>query len=257
MQILFIGDVHSDFKQLQDIVEKVSARKQIAAIFQVGDFGLSKKYLRLFKDLKLPAPLFFVDGNHEHFRFLHRSHKQRIKAQTDSMNIFFQPRGSTVEIAGIRAGFIGGALHVDQLQTRRHGNVITREDLGLALTSFNLQSPEIIISHSCPAGIGIGMLGNPGFAKDVFENIIMAGYSPGPENDYGEILLAELWENLKLKPKIWIYGHFHHFQITQIMGTQFISLPYLDARKHCVLWDTETGIIEALFEDEDQIIKRL
>ncbi len=257
MQILFIGDVHGDFLQLLDIIDKVSRRKQLAAIFQVGDFGLSKKSLRTMNDVKLPAPLFFVDGNHEHFRFLRQTSKAKVKTLTDSMNLFYQERGSTVEVAGVRAGFIGGALHVDQLQTRRHGNVITQDELDKALAGFNSLAPEIIISHSCPAGIGIGMLGNPGFAKDVFENIIMAGYSPGPEGDYGEVLLTMLWDKLIAKPKIWIYGHFHHFQITQIMGTLFISLPYLDARKHCVLWSPETGIIEAIFEDEDKIIKRL
>lgn len=249
MRIGFFGDVHCKYDLFYDILLDSVKNKGISAAFQVGDFGLCDKMLIHNQLLDLPVPLYLIDGNHEDFRFIKKYLNQRFTKQCKGQAFNYQSRGSSVSIGGINAGFIGGALHVDQPQLRKNGNVITNDDVNYALREFSRIIPDIVISHSCPAGIGIGMHGQPSHAWGVANYIIMEGYSPGPSFDYGEVQLTDLWERLLVKPRLWIFGHFHQFYQAKIKDTLFICIPRIDYYHQMVIWDTETDKIEINGED--------
>jgi hypothetical protein len=71
----------------------------------------------------------------------------------------------------------------------------------------------------------------------------MSGYNPGPSGDYGETQLTDLWNRMKQRPKLWVYGHFHQYQTALIDNTLFVCLPRMDLFHQCVVWDTATGNI--------------
>ncbi len=240
MRIGLLGDVHGNYDIFYGMLMHMVENQKISVAFQVGDFGLSEAVLKHKEIFDLPVPLYVIDGNHEDFRFLAMFLRSGLREKWASHNLYYQPRGSTENIQGTQTGFIGGGLHVDQPQQRKNGNVITNDEVNSALKEFNENPPQIVVSHSCPAGIGLGMLGHPSHARGVVEYIVMAGYDPGPSCDYGETQLTSLWERLEKRPKLWIYGHFHQFQSRKIEDTLFICLPRIDFFHQYVVWDTET-----------------
>lgn len=241
MLIGLFGDVHGRFDIFYDMLSSLVENERIDAAFQVGDFGLSAETLKHPELFSLSIPLYIVDGNHEDFRFLKNAQQKGLTNKWSSHNLHYQLRGSLINIDGISTGFIGGALNVDRPQQRKSGNVITNDDIINALRNFSLDPPDMIISHSCPSGIGIGMRGQPSHIWGVANYIIMAGYNPGPSGDYGEEQLTDLWDRMPKRPGLWVFGHFHQFQFCKIGITQFLCLPRIDLYRQCVILDTATG----------------
>ncbi len=240
MRIGFFGDIHGQKDAFYEMLLHVVACEKISAAVQVGDFGISKRTLNEKKLRKLSVPLYVIDGNHEDFRFLWRALDKNMTEKWGSHNLYYQQRGSAVDIGDIRIGFIGGALHVDQPQQREQGNVITDDDINKSWLEFSAKPPHVIVSHSCPAGIGIGMMGEPFHSRGVTNYIINAGFDPGPKNDYGETQLTDLWRRMEKHPKLWIYGHFHEFQENKIQDTQFICAPCIHFFHQFIIWDTDS-----------------
>lgn len=240
MRIGFFGDIHGRVHQFYHVLQKVIEEYGISVAIQVGDFGISKKAIRMLDALNgFPIPVYFVDGNHEDFRFLWRAVKKGITKEWEKSNLYYQPRGSTLEIQGVKIGFFGGALHIGRPQKIIRGNVITTEELNKAVTEFSRFSPDILVTHSCPAGIGVGMQGLEIHYWGVVNHILLAGFDPGPRADCGETQHALLWNQMSQRPKLWVYGHFHEKKITDIDDTAFVSLPCLEHYKEYVIWDTE------------------
>ncbi len=240
MRIGLFGDVHGNYDIFYKMLMHSYEKQNISVAFQVGDFGLSEAIFEYKELFDLPVPLYIVDGNHEDFKFISKSIQSNAPLKWAAHNLYFQTRGSTAPIETIIAGFLGGALNVDRPQRRKDGNVITNDDINRAYLNFSKTPPDIILSHSCPAGIGLGMLGHPSHALGVANYIIMAGYDPGPKFDYGELQITRLWERMQKRPKLWAYGHFHQFQIRKIEDTQFVCLPRIDYFHQCVVWDSES-----------------
>lgn len=243
MRIGLFGDIHGNYEIFHELLMHSVKTQHITAAFQVGDFGISEKALKHRELLELPVPLFVVDGNHEDFSFIRKSLNDNTTKNWADYNLHYQPRGSVARIGNISAGFIGGALNVDHQQKKKNGNYITNDEVKLAIRTFSSQHLDIVISHSCPSGIGIGMEGSPFHRWGVANYIILNGYSPGPSGDYGETQLTDLWNKMKQRPKLWVFGHFHEYQSSLIDDTRFICLPRVDVFNQCVVWDTVTGEI--------------
>lgn len=250
MRIGIFGDIHRSFDHFSDALHQIVKSKNIEAAIQLGDFGISRELAGHALVAGPPVPLHVLDGNHEDFKYLNRIIKDDTLRQWVENGFFYHPRGSVYEFPGMRAGFIGGALNVDQPQKRGNGNVITNNEINLAMKTFSENCPDIIFSHSCPAGIGIGMKGHHFHASGVANYIIMAGYDPGPHLDYGEVQLTHLWEGIDIKPKIWLFGHFHQYRQVQIDETRFLCLPRFDLHGEFVVLNTET--LEMEFFSLDQ-----
>lgn len=248
MRVLIVGDVHGQHQRLGALLRQVRVDYRIEAAIQVGDFGFSRAGLAgaTAAALPFPVPLHVIDGNHDDHAWLHRALRAgAADAWKRDLNLIYQARGSVARLGGSKAGFLGGALHVDRPQ--RHGwrgrwsNYIPRRQREEAARCFNAEQPELIVTHSCPARIGIGMRGSETMAFAVAENIRAAGFDPGPPDDCGETELSHLWRDLRYRPRAWVFGHFHGAHQADIEGTRFACVDNdSEAPGHpLILWDTE------------------
>jgi hypothetical protein len=92
------------------------------------------------------------------------------------------------------------------------------------LAAFNLEHPQLIVTHSCPTRIGVGVRGSPMFEPLVRVHVTNAGFDSGPQDDCGEPELTKLWHGLRFSPHGWVFGHFHHSHSAEVEGTRFVCL---------------------------------
>jgi predicted phosphodiesterase len=243
MQVLIVGDVHGRHDRLADLLERARRALGIDAAIQVGDFGFAASALGAVRT-PFPIPVYAIDGNHEDHRWLQRAidegEAQRWAAQ---LNLFYQPRGSTAVLGGSTVGFLGGALHVDQPQQHNGpaglANYIRRREVDAAAADFNRARPHLVVTHSCPAGIGIGLTGPQELQLGVLDYVVAAGFDPGPVHDCGDAELTALWSRLAYRPPAWVFGHHHRLHATTVEGTHFVCVGEGDAAvEQPVIWDS-------------------
>lgn len=252
MKVVILGDAHGNWTALNQLLTQARDRLGAEAGIQVGDFGIDRNGLKHFANTerRFVLPLHAIDGNHDDHPFLARA-VRRGEAQgwPAQFNLHFQTRGSMAQFADAGVGFLGGALHVASPQ--RHGwlsgapNYLRRREAVAAAERFNTAKPQLIVTHSCPSGIGIGMRGNPLLDPGLREHVVNAGFDPGPNADRGETALRTLWDRLHHRPNAWVFGHFHLSWQAKVEETQFICVPAVDAIPvgEVLCWDTATGIL--------------
>jgi predicted phosphodiesterase len=242
MRVLIIGDVHGQHRELAETLRRAQADFGIAAAIQVGDFGFTAE--RMKQVPRFPVPVHVIDGNHDDHAWLWRALLTGAAAtwQTNA-NLIYQPRPSVARFGASKVGFLGGALHVDRPQKHnllaRFPNYILRRHREQAVKLFNREKPELIVTHSCPAGIGIGMRASTEWAPAVAEHVVNAGFDPGPAEDCGEAELSELWRAMNYRPRGWVFGHFHCWRETMVADTRFVCAGELGSAWPAawVLWD--------------------
>lgn len=235
MKLALIGDVHGDLARLAACVQAAAAAGAGSAI-QLGDLGFREDLLGAGRPWpRFPIPVLAVDGNHEDHDFLAWAHASGLAAHWARHGLVHQPRGSLLRLGGSTVLFAGGALHADRPQ--EDGNPIAAADIDAALAASAVRPPDLIASHSCPAGIGIGMRGSPALAMLAAQHIRGAGYDSGPADDCGEAALTRLWHGLPRRPARWAFGHFHQRHEALIGGTRFLALPECDPAASPVLCD--------------------
>lgn len=248
MRILLVGDVHARHEQLAGVLRRAQADFQIAAAIQVGDFGFYKDAMARARQrrIRYAVPLHVIDGNHEDHDWLQQALRSGAAGEwREEFNLVYQARPSVARFGDSRAGFMGGALHVDRPQRHslisRFTNYILPREQEQATALFNLERPELIVTHSCPAGIGVGLRGSPHFEHGIDRHIRAAGFDPGPRDDCGDMELSKLWRGLDYRPRAWGFGHFHCAHEASVEGTRFVCVSdALDAPGATfVLWDTE------------------
>jgi predicted phosphodiesterase len=248
MRVLIVGDVHGQHEKLAASLRQAQADFRIAAAIQVGDFGFYKDPMTQAREegLRFPVPLHVIDGNHEDHHWLRRALPTGAgRAWKHELNLIYQPRPSVAQLGASKVGFLGGALHVDRPQ--KHNwlsglpNYILRRHREHAATLFNEQHPELIVTHSCPSRIGIGIQSSAEMQPGVAEHITAAGFDAGPQDDCGEVELGRLWLDLSYKPRAWVFGHFHRPHQATVEGTRFVCVgDDLDSPfRTLVIWDTE------------------
>jgi hypothetical protein len=161
------------------------------------------------------------------------------------MNLIYQPRPSVAVVGSGKVGFLGGALHVDRPQRHNWGgglaNYISPQQREEAASLFNHEQPDLIVTHSCPSQIGIGMQCAEEMRSGVEAHIRAAGFDAGPEDDCGEAQLRQLWQELEYRPAAWVFGHFHHDHQACVDGTQFVCVgeDLVSPGRSLVIWDTD------------------
>ena len=248
MRVLIVGDIHGQHQAFARCLQQAVAEFRIGAAIQVGDFGF---FPSLFEQarverLRFPVPVFAIDGNHEEHPWLHRCVTDGTAAAwPERFTLTYQPRGSVVALGDSKIGFLGGALHADRPQQRKWGtgfpNFILRHEREQAITRFNREQPELIITHSCPSRIGVGMKGSPMMEPWVRMFITTAGFDAGPQDDCGETELTQLWHGLTYQPRAWVFGHFHHLHQATVGTTRFVGTAddIASPARTLALWDTE------------------
>lgn len=247
MKILFIGDTHGELFDLQKLLAMAKSNMGIEIAIQVGDFGFFPNIIQnlIHQNVKFPIPLFAIDGNHENHEMLFEASQKEKQLWKEKLNLTYVSRGSVLNFDKTKIGFLGGALHVDRPQerTEHYTNYVSDADLELAIRNFNSNSNsnkenlDLIVTHSCPMNIGVGRKSNPIFDYGVASYIRSLGIDPGDKNDCGEEKLTRLWNSLTVRPKAWIYGHFHLNHMSKVDETSFIGLAEMKSNGY-VIWDT-------------------
>jgi hypothetical protein len=187
-----------------------------------------------------PLPLHVIDGNHEDHEWLHHQRTYRrgeaLRQWATDWDLHYHPRGTVSELFGWRVAWCGGAAHADRpqefearLSLRRRGppaaptwsSWVSRADIRRTLAAIGARPVELMVTHSCPYGLGIGMTGSDAMIPGVMKHIFKFGFEIGPEGDFGEQHLTELWHALSKKPPLWIFGHWHVLKGAQIGNTYF------------------------------------
>lgn len=248
MRVLIVGDIHGQHAAFAACLRHAVADYRIGAAIQVGDFGFHRSLFEQARHdrLRFPVPVHAIDGNHEEHPWLYRCLTDGSAATwPERFNLIYQPRGSVAALGASKVGFLGGALHVDRPQQREWGdgfpNYLLRADRERAAAAFNRERPELIVTHSCPSRIGVGMTGSPLMEPWVRLFVTTAGFDSGPPDDCGETELAGLWHALTYQPRAWVFGHFHHFHRATVGKTRFVGTDCdLDSPgRTLVIWDTE------------------
>lgn len=235
MKIALLGDAHGDLAALARATHLAREAGAEAAI-QFGDLGFHETRLGPGRALPtLALPVFALCGNHEDHAFLRQARASGLARRWAEAGLIYQPRASCARIGGQTIGFLGGALHVDRPQ--ESDNRPSADDIQGAIHIFSAQRPALIATHSCPAGIGIGMRGSDGFTQALHDHVRRAGIDPGPPDDCGEPGLTDLWHALPTPPRLWVFGHFHHFHDRSLGQTRFLSCPALSAANELLIWD--------------------
>lgn len=243
MRILIVGDIHGQHERLAAILARDREALGIGAAIQVGDYGFDKRMAQ--GHPSYPVPVHVVDGNHEDHGWLQWALDVGADARwRTELGLFYQPRPSVARIGTTTVGFIGGALHVDRPQQHNRAsglpNYILRRHAEEASALFNETQPELIVSHSCPSRIGIGVPGSDDLRWGVLDHIVSAGFDPGPEEDCGEAELRRLWDALRYRPRAWVFGHHHRLHSATVDGTHFVCVGDIDsAGLRPVIWDAD------------------
>jgi hypothetical protein len=249
VRIVILGDAHGHWPELNELLARARDRLNAQAAIQVGDLGIDRATLKTFARChgRFVLPMHAIDGNHDDHPFIARACRRGHTAEwAERLNLYFQPRPSTANFAGTVVGFLGGALHV--VRPQQHGilsgapNYIRRRQAIAAAELFDRERPALVVTHSCPSGIGIGMCGHPDLESGLHENIIQAGFDPGPVGDRGEASLRLLWDRMLHKPQHWVFGHFHISWCQGIEQTTFACVPALTPNpREVLLWDSQSG----------------
>lgn len=248
MRVLIVGDIHGQHRKLAESLRQAQTDFRIAAAIQVGDFGFYRNLLTQAREerLRFPIPVHVVDGNHEDHAWLRRALLTGAgRVWRHELNLIYQPRASMAQFGTSRVGFLGGALHVDRPQKHNWPsglpNYILRRNREAAANLFNHQPPDLIVTHSCPSRLGIGIRSSAELQPGVAEHITAAGFDGGPEDDCGEVELGRLWSDLSHKPRAWVFGHFHRPHQAIVESTRFVCVgDDLDSpSRTLVIWDTE------------------
>lgn len=237
MSILILGDCHGAWPRLVDAISYGVERFGATSVIQIGDFGFrADQFLALQNELtKAPFPVHVhvIDGNHEDHDWLWK------KAETGAFpiwaskyNLFAHRRGDTAVIESLRVGFLGGALNTEGCQSGTsadgNSNWVTDQDADLASEAFNLADVELVVTHSCPPSIGIGMRGQDGLVESTNCCGETECFDRGPIDDTGEPGLRRLWLRLKHHPWTWVFGHFHNHRDAWSGGTAFHCVGSVD-----------------------------
>jgi predicted phosphodiesterase len=248
MRVLIVGDVHGGHRELAESLTRAQTDFRVAAAIQVGDFGFNRELMARAREeqCRFPVPLHVIDGNHEDHRWLRRALLTGAgRTWKNELNLIYQPRPSVAVLGSSKVGFLGGALHVDRPQQHNSlcgfPNYILQRNREQAVALFNRERPELIVTHSCPARIGIGLHSSAEMQSGVAEHIAAAGFDPGPADDCGEVELSRLWIELAYKPRTWVFGHFHRAHEATIEGTRFVGMGVALAGPagRLAIWDTE------------------
>lgn len=158
--IIFLGDTHGNFEVFSWLREKLGDDPDVS-IIQVGDFGIWPGWEKKWNTT--PWPVYFIDGNHEHFPMLDEAIKDGIewgvKCPTKmAENLYYMPRGTIHILEGIRFGFMGGGESIDQKwrvlgQNWFHEERLERHHVEEFIKDVNKTPIDMLVSHVPPISV--------------------------------------------------------------------------------------------------------
>lgn len=223
--VLAVGDLHGDFPALNQLI----SQKKPSVVLACGDFGYwpcmdgkdlmqdgSSWSLKLIKPQG--AKIYWCDGNHEEHSSL-ETWQQEGKPHAIQKDVFFMPRGSTLELPdGRNVMFFGGAYSIDKDQRIPGFDWFPEEIPTAGQVKRALEHEgqvDIFISHTCPMGFII---------PD----------DRGKAQDKTRFDLSLLMQHHK--PSRWFFGHWHVDAQGTCGTTQWQALAYPHSGRRWWTW---------------------
>ncbi|MCL1917280.1 MAG: metallophosphoesterase [Peptococcaceae bacterium] len=185
MFIAALGDIHGQWQEAMILVEWACVEagivsSDLAAIFQVGDAEALRceaeitqvpgpsKYRKLGDfphvldgTIIIPAPLFFIAGNHEPFAALDADGGLVVNNGRWGDNVTYLGRAGVVIAAGLRVGFLSGIWSqkmsgLNSKVQKREGRTAahyTEAELTITLEAAKQGRYDVLITHDWPAGL--------------------------------------------------------------------------------------------------------
>jgi len=200
--LYLVGDLHGEFGFLPNILKDVP---NDATIVQVGDFGvyrsLRNEWEKVLPQLdRFKNPIYFIDGNHEEFPIFYDVDT------TVPRNIWpkltWIPRGTVMEINGLRVGFMGGAASPDKALRKEGMDWWPQEAIsyGEFERMVSHSKVDLLVTHSPPESIVKQYFRHPAFQYPAWK------LSP-KWRDWSAVAVEKIWEHLEFPPIV--CGHFH------------------------------------------------
>jgi predicted phosphodiesterase len=187
MKVLITGDVHCDFPCLRKLIKN----EKPEIVLQVGDFGVwpGNKKFEILLNTGYKVPVHFCDGNHEHHEYL-----KNLESLEIAKNVFYQPRGSILEINNKKILFVGGASSRDK-SSRTPGHDWFPEEVISRELDLPNEEIDILICHTCPEML----------LKEMLKLVGSTDNSPDPTRIFLDIVINKYF------PEKIYFGHWHNF----------------------------------------------
>jgi hypothetical protein len=201
--ILLLSDVHAHYHviEAQIVHAERSLHCPVAEVVVLGDFGMFRPNLYAYfrrEGRRFTRPVSFLEGNHEDFGAL----PDLVRDYADV--VVYLPRASLHRFGVWRALCLGGAKYMDAWSTPP-GCEIRDAEIAACL-AHPAGAVDLILTHDCPSGIGIGNTAG------------LEHYGPP-----GVAGLAEL--SAALQPRMWFFGHHHRWHTHTEAATRYYGLP--------------------------------
>lgn len=192
--VFIIGDTHGFFKVFHEL-KKIGDPNIPMLFIHVGDFGFWPDHMDSYPT-DFPWPVYFIDGNHDYYPWM-REYKEITEVRN---NLFFVPRGSTMEIKGKTFGFMGGAFSPDLVYRQKDVDWWPTEE---EVSENDIQKLigkkiDVLITHTPPTNVILRHFGPL--------NTDSWGLKPGTV-DYSALRIEKLWGELGM-PQMFC-GHMH------------------------------------------------
>ncbi|MCL2091869.1 MAG: metallophosphoesterase [Micrococcales bacterium] len=231
MLIAALGDVHGQWREAVTLVEWACAEagvaaSDLAAVFQVGDAEALRdetqvaqvpgpaKYRRLGDfprvldgTVVVPAPLFFVAGNHEPFAALDADGGLVAGHGRWGPDVTYLGRAGAVTVAGLRVGFLSGIARETtaspspkaRSRDQRAAAYYSTEELASTRRATQQGRFDVLITHNWPSGL-----------------------DSARTRHQGDPNLRDLI--VRSRPALSLHGHMHVAHREQIGGTEVACL---------------------------------
>lgn len=232
IMLIFIGDVHGEFKELE---HRLNVRKIRDSVFvQVGDFGVGFYHKEseinhlnnLNECLKQSGnTMYVIRGNHDDPAYF--------DGKVAYSNLVFLRDYSVLELKGYTLLLIGGAISIDRairIQGRDYWKdeefVFDTDRLEAALKE--IKNVDIVVTHTAPSEFWpfeINNLVRSYASRD--DNLIL---DLARERESHSKLLKHLTS--RFTPTHWYYGHFHTIVDGEYNNLKYYVLGESEFREH-------------------------
>ena len=221
VKFYIIGDTHG-YLEYMSTAKLICIKEKYDALIVCGDLGwfpqeiVRNKNLYMFIEYvtkQKKIPVYFVEGNHEDIPDIFEFPIEDDGLRHLGPALFHIPRGSVVDIKGVKVFGFGGGHSIDQ-HMRVEGvswwreEVPSYEETGDALDSIINNDIDLVITHDVPMRV---------------KHILYPG-----QNQWSTVpkLIENFVEPLKEKeyPITWCTGHYHYSYKQQIDNINFMIL---------------------------------
>lgn len=196
----FVGDVHGNFPALARALDQHPEHHLV----QVGDLGLG-----------IPGALGTFTG-HPRLSFVRGNHDApAVAARTPG----YLGEFGYHETLGLF--YVSGAYSVNWRRLAQRGEWWPDEELSAVqrhncLNLYARVRPVVVVSHDCPVDV---------LREQRRRSPVRYAWEDFYHPNRTASLLQALWE--VAPPKLWVYGHHHHYHDFTLGSTRFICLPEL------------------------------